>query len=385
MINNIKAKINPLMVLAVISELISVIYSITFYKEINTFFATLIVLFEITLFIYAPRIKEAKNIVIKSVMIIIVIFTASFSVLGVVANGYNFILLSNKNQYKEVISDKYRQYNVELKMLQQTKTDLQSQLIKYPSLESATINLKSWENKKETILNWQNGYDKINNEIKLNNEKISNLKVPEKYKIVRKSIKGYNAIFKLTKIKEETCIFWMTFIIAIILQFIILTSRMYKVKKLTPEKVNTKIELAPDINIIEKLAPEIKKLTPEKVSTIELPIVSEVSTKIVSTKKEELTPELTPEKVSTEKLTPKVNLKKLAPEKVSTNKNIINFDNKELIKNIERFIKQTFKIDETISVKKIIEEFNLTRKGWEKVRKDLKIIKVEGTKTKRAI
>jgi len=177
----------------------------------------------------------------------------------------------------------------------------------------------------------------------------------------------------------------MTFIIAIILQFIILTSRMYKTKKLTPIKVNTKIELAPDINIIEKLAPEIEKLAPEKVSTVELPTCVEVSTEKVSTEKEELAPELTPEKVSTEKLTPKVNLKKLAPEKVSTNKNIINFDNKELIKNIERFIKQTFKIEQTISVKKIIEEFNLTRKGWEKIRKDLKIIKVEGTKTKRAI
>lgn len=225
-----KTKINPLMLLALAAQAISIYYSFTFFNDINTFFGVLIVLFEITLFIFSPRIKEAKNIVIKGVMILVVILVASFSILGVLANGYNFILESNSKQYKTIVSDEYLKYKSILKDLQTDKTELQSQLIKYPSLESTISSLKPWENKKETINNWNTGYQKLTDEITKSKEKIAGLKGPAKTKIVRKNIKGYNSIFKLTGLKEETCIFWLTFIIAIMLQFIILSARLFKTK-----------------------------------------------------------------------------------------------------------------------------------------------------------
>lgn len=331
-------KINPLMLLAIAAQTISIYYSFNFFNDINTFFGVLIVLFEITLFIFSPLIKEAKNIVIKGVMVLVVILVASFSILGVLANGYNFILESNSKQYKMIVSNEYLDYKEQLKELQKDKIELQNQLIKYPSLESTISSLKPWENKQSTINNWNNGYQKLTDEIKQSKEKIAGLKVPEKTKLIRKNIKGYNSIFKITGLKEETCIFWLTFIIAVMLQFIILSARLYKKEKLGTELGTKKLgtELGTRLE-----NPEVDK----KLGTDELQIVRDKK------------------KLGT-------GLKKLGTENI--------------IEKIESYIINNFNLEDTIKTSKLKKELNITEREWKSLDKSsIGGMKKEGTKFKR--
>jgi hypothetical protein len=346
-----RIKINPLMLLAIAAQTISIYYSFTFFNDINTFFGVLIVLFEITLFIFAPLIKEAKNIVIKGVMITVVILVASFSILGVVANGYNFILQSNSDQYKTIVSDSYLNYKEQLKELQSDKIELQSQLIKYPSLESTISSLKSWENKQETINNWNIGYNKISEEIKKSKEKIATLKVPKKTKLIRKNIKGYNSIFKLTGIKEETCIFWLTFIIAVILQFIILTARLYKNNEVRAKNPN----------------PKEKNPNPPEVRTPDSTHVEGVRAKEVRAKNPN----------------PIINLEEVRaknPNPIEKNPN----PKEKILTQIEEYIIKNFSLEELINRKKLLEDLEISEYEWKKLDKS-KINNIEkiGTKFKR--
>lgn len=350
-------KIKPLTVLAVVAQMISIYYSFKFFNDINTFFGLLIVLFEATLFIYLPRIKEAQNW-LKPLMITIVVIVISFSILGVVSNGYNFILEDNQKQFRTITNDKHDDYMVDKKDIEDQRKNYQDQLDKYPTLQSFLASSPTWEDKTAIINNYSLGKQKLQDNITQCNDKLGKLKAPSKTITVKIKTSGYNAMLdkinKITGIKVENCILILTLIIAIILQLIILTARVFSKTSLGQ-------------NILENKSLGHPR-TPEKT------MVSEIEEPEIVLKSSVLENEIPriPEKIIDSEVS-------VLEKNKSLGQNIL--DSKTTFDNVLGYLRDTYKQNECIE--KFQVKFNLSEYDYKKIREQLVNNKIIETKNRR--
>lgn len=222
------------MYIAAVAQGVSIYYSFRFFNDINPFFGVIIVLFESVTFFYMPRLVQSKDLSIKVLMGIIVAMTCLFSIFGVVSNGYNFITQNNQSQYRMETNPKYTDYLSNKKTKQQTLEAYKQELQKYPTFEEYTKNSPSWENKTNLNKSYIDGKTKIEDNIAKTQSEIDKTVIPEKEIKIKIKTTGYNEmlnkISEITSFNVETIILILMSIVAVLLQLIILTARLYKSK-----------------------------------------------------------------------------------------------------------------------------------------------------------
>jgi hypothetical protein len=212
--------------LAVIA--INLYFSIEFFSKISTFFAVLIVITELVMAIYTRNIHKVDNAVIKTVMIIICISATLFSVLGVVANGYNFITENKIKQFKEVKNDSYNDFLKDKENKQNTLDSYRKELNNYPDFNTYIGTVPKWERTENLTIQYNAEKQKIMDKIDGKQKEIDIMKKPSKTLNIKSEASGYNELFteisKITGIKVDTLILLLVVFIAFLMQMIIYSS-----------------------------------------------------------------------------------------------------------------------------------------------------------------
>jgi len=156
-------EISALTLISMFSQSISIIFSVEFYLNINIFFAIVVVLFEISIFVFSKELNKLLG-TMKIIFSLLVISFSLFSILGVVANINNLMLANINEQYKTVNNYKYDLYLAELKLAKDNVELHKKQLEQYPSLADYTKNSPKWEDKTELTKTYEEAKNKISND-----------------------------------------------------------------------------------------------------------------------------------------------------------------------------------------------------------------------------
>lgn len=336
-----------LLSIGLLGTFLNLFLAVEFYNKVSRIFVVFIIMLQITKATYLYMLPVLSK---KIIFIFLIVLCSLFDLIGVIANCYNTLLISQNLNYKVIANYKYNDYKKQVDELNLAIKEAENKVNTYPLLETFTNNSPSWEDKTQIILTWQDGKNKLlDTKSKLENDLLElNKNIPSKNLKVKVSNNGYQNLFKSSN--KLNLILAISF--ALLMEMIIYSSFLARKNKIVSTGLAQKKE----------------------VSTFRVKKVKKVSTGLAQIDKKVST------KVSTEKAKV-IDIRGLA--RVSTGLAQQEIVSTELAQNekVSTWLKNNVLTGEIIPVSKLKEELNLSKREWYSCKNSIEEIKTVGTKT----